>query len=135
MNLAILKGIPQNVILLIFSAGLFAGILVTLVLFGLSGREPSSASSRGKEESPSEIIRAIKKRAAGEEGGVGIGGLIGFLFFIFMIGCFCFAMVVIYKFIKEGQPAGETFIPYFLRVFFIPLSERYPILKGLFGGA
>ena len=119
--------VPQNFAISIFLAGVFAGVIATVIFIKLSG--PSSRGGGGRDQTPHEIIMAIKKRASGGRpisffGAVGMFLLIIFLF-IFVLG-----IMSIGRYFTEGKPNGEEFIPYFMRIFVFPLMERFPQLFG-----
>ena len=140
MNIALLKDVPSNVAAVIFSIGFIGGVFVVLIMMLLAGAGSGGAprerkEKRSREESTHEIISAIRKRAQGEGGGVSFAGFIGFVLLVIIIALFFSSLVVIFRYIKEAQPNGEQFIPFFIRIVLVPLIQRFPALQGLVGGA
>jgi hypothetical protein len=103
------------------------------VALASAGRERgSSSSAQSKDETPHEVIMAIKKRVGAKKQPL-ILTLLVYLLIITLVALGIFFIVAIGKYISIGRPNGEEFVPFVLRMFILPLMERFPALQVLLG--
>jgi hypothetical protein len=126
-----IKDIPQNIVISIFLAGVIIGFLAAVVIMMIisTGRERSGPAAL---ESPHDVIMEIKKRVKGRRAPGPVQCLIYLVIFILLLVAL-FAIVAIGRYMSEGRPAGEEFIPFILRMFIFPLLDRFPALQGFIG--
>jgi len=122
-----IESVPQNLILNIFLVGFFAGFLVTVVvilLFKSGGRRREQSG-----ETPHDIIMAIKRKANAESSPLSIMGIFSFLLAIIFLFALVTGIIVIGRYLTEGAPKEEAFVPFAIRIFLIPLMDKFPILR------
>jgi len=130
-QIEILQGIPQNTVGSIFLAGMVAGFILTVVFLLLFNAGSEKRRSAVKQETPHDVIMAIKQRAAGGRAPISIFGFFGFILATIAIFIVVFAIVAVGRFLSEGVPNEEAFVPFVLRIFVFPLLDKYPALQNL----
>jgi len=129
LNLKIIEGVPTDLALAIFLAGLVVGCIIGMVVM-LIFRSGGKKRSR-TQETPHDVIMAIKRRAMGEGKPLTFFGAVGFFLAVIFLFVCIFMIMAMGKYMTEGRPNGEEFIPFFLKAFIFPLQERFPSLFGM----
>jgi hypothetical protein len=121
--------IPLNLAGSIFLAGLAVGCvagIVVMMLFSGGGERKVRT-----QETPHDVIMAIKRRAMGQGRPLTFFSAVGFFLAVIFLFVCIFMIMAMGKYITEGRPNGEEFIPFFLKTFIFPLQERFPSLFGM----